>query len=96
MGDMFNIFNKKYKSIVRLANKKRDAKCWDEASKLYGQAISLIGLNKDSFRYLVQQGNCLKEAGKFDQSLEVYQKASNISDDDSDLHLQMGHRGFLL
>lgn len=91
MGDMFNIFNKKYKSIVRLANKKRDAKCWDEASKLYGQAISLMGLNKDSFRYLVQQGNCLKEAGKFDQSLEVYQKASNISDDDSDLHLQMGH-----
>lgn len=33
----------------------------------------------------------MKEAGKFDQSLEVYQKASNISDDDSDLHLQMGH-----
>lgn len=88
---MFKVFTKKHKAIARLANQKRDAQEWGEASELYKQVVSIVGHNREGFRYLVQQGNCLKEAGKPEESLVSYQTAAKIFDDDSDLHLQMGH-----
>lgn len=83
--------NTRVTTLTREADKQRDLRHWGEAAELYGKALNLLGNHKNRFRFLVQRGNCLKEAGEFDAALDAYDEALAINKSDSDLHLQRGH-----
>jgi len=83
--------NTRVTTLTREADKQRDLRNWVEAAELYGKALDLLGNHKNRFRFLVQRGNCLKEAGEFDGALVAYDEAQVVNKSDSDLHLQRGH-----
>lgn len=82
---------KRFSDLARQADKKRDQHEWSEASHLYEQYLGKVGYNQNSFNYVVQLGNCLKEAGQLEQSLAVYDIALSINKNNADLYIQRGH-----
>jgi len=80
-----------FRKLTRQADSMRDAKNWQAAADLYGAAIAREGNSRKTFRYMIQRGNCLKEAGDYDGALESYNCALKINKEDSDLFLQRGH-----
>lgn len=66
----------------------RDKGRWREAAGFYEQGLAK---SSDSFPYLVQLGNVLKEAGDLETARQAYERALAIDGLDADLHLQIGH-----
>lgn len=64
----------------------RDRCRWNDAAESY-----TLGLNycPETFAYLVQLGNCLKEAERFEEGEKAYRRALAIKPDDRDAHLQI-------
>lgn len=91
----FNLYNKlnllSKINFARSANEQRDCGNWNAAADLYAQFLDAVGRNKLTFGYIVQLGNCLKEARRFDEALAAYDSALKINDRNSDLYLQRGH-----
>lgn len=81
----------KSRSITRQADNERDAKNWSEAAALYAQALEIVGWNKRSIGFVIQLGNCLKEAGRLQDAMTAYDSALKINANNADLHLQRGH-----
>lgn len=82
---------KRFSELARQADQKRDQCQWSEASHFYEQYLGKVGYDIKSYNYIVQLGNCLKEAGHLEPSLAVYDVALSIKQDNSDIHLQRGH-----
>lgn len=61
------------RSIIRIANTKRNAAYWKQAGNLYRFALLIVPERHD---VAVQAGNCFKEAGCYDLALEHYNKAT--------------------
>lgn len=61
------------RSIIRMANAKRNAAYWKQAGNLYRFALFVVPERHD---VAVQAGNCFKEAGCYDLALEFYGKAT--------------------
>jgi len=80
-----------FRKLTRQADSMRDAKNWQAAADLYGAAIAREGHSRKTFRYMIQRGNCLKEAGNYDEALKSYEQARKFYTQDSDLNLQIGH-----
>ena len=64
----------------------RDRGLWNEAAESYCAGLSY---HPGAFPYLVQLGNCLKEAGRYEDSEKAYQQALAIVPNDQDAHLQI-------
>jgi len=77
--------------LARAAGQERDRGNWATAATLYADFLAVAGRNPATFRYIVQLGNCLKEAGRFGEALAAYDDALKINRRNSDLHLQRGH-----
>jgi len=88
---IFFLSSAQTKKIRQAADTQRDLKNWDNAIELYEKYISALGQSDRTFPFLVQLGNCLKEAGRFEDALNAYHRAQKINKTDSDLHLQIGH-----
>lgn len=56
--------------ITAAADRARDRRAWERAARLYGWALRWAPYRED---LAVQAGNCLKEAGRFDQALAAYE-----------------------
>ena len=69
------------------ADELRDHGWWNDAAAEYAQGLAL---QPRLFGYLVQRGNCLKEAERFAESEQVYHAALELEPEDRDLHLQLG------
>lgn len=80
-----------------LGDRERDRENWHQAAEAYARYLDA---NPKDFGIHVQRGNCLKEAGSFDEALQCYQTAKELQPNDADLHVQLGHlaklRGRLL
>lgn len=63
----------------------RDRQQWDEAAQAYARGLRF----RRSFAHLVQQGNCLKEALRLEESEAAYRAALALRPDDQDAHLQL-------
>lgn len=91
----FNLYNKlnllSKINFARNANEERDNGNWNAAADLYAKLLDSVGRNMLTFGYVVQLGNCLKEAKRYDEALAAYDDALRINDRNSDLHLQRGH-----
>lgn len=66
----------------------RDAHRWIDAAKSYLHHLEAYSTD---FSIWVQAGNCLKEAGAYDQALAAYWRAVALDEDDADVFLQLGH-----
>ncbi|MFT9090261.1 MAG: glycosyltransferase [Gluconacetobacter sp.] len=88
---MVNFFPSQRKTLALAAASARDSGQWKKAATLYTDYLNRYGLGQKTFGYGVQLGNCLKEAGAFDEALLAYDNALKIRPDNADLHLQRGH-----
>lgn len=79
------------RALTREADQQRDQRNWNRAAELYQEFLDSVGYNFLTFGYVVQLGNCLKEAGRLEEALAAYDQAIRINSDNSDLHLQRGH-----
>jgi len=66
----------------------RDRRDWDEAERWYAQHLET---NPQDFAIWVQLGNCRKELGDYTGSLDAYDRAGRLDEQDPDIHLQKGH-----
>jgi glycosyltransferase involved in cell wall biosynthesis len=64
----------------------RDRSWWNDAAESYSAGLAYYPA---AFAYLVQLGNCLKEAKRYDASEEAYQRALAMRPNDQDAHLQI-------
>jgi glycosyltransferase involved in cell wall biosynthesis len=69
------------------ADKLRDRQWWNDAADAYAEGLVF---HPGSSAHLVQLGNCLKEAKRFEESEAAYQRALSLRPDDQDAHLQIG------
>ena len=69
------------------ANVLRDRMCWNDAAVAYAQGLEHA---PHAFAQLVQWGNCLKEAKRFEEGAVAYQRALALEPDNQDAHLQIG------
>ena len=60
---------------------------WNDAADAYAEGLKF---HPGATAYLIQLGNCLKEAKRYDESEAAYQRALSIQPDDRDAHLQAG------
>ena len=74
-----------------LADRERDRGHWAAAADLYAGFLATAGRHAATFGHVVQLGNCLKEAGRYDEALAAYDDAARIDARNADLHLQRGH-----
>ncbi len=77
--------------LVRAADRERDCGNYGAAADLYGAFLETAGRNSLTFRVIVQLGNCLKDAGRYDDALAAYYDAARIQPRNADLQLQRGH-----
>lgn len=76
---------------TKVADRERDSGNWAAAAAHYAEFLASAGRNSRTFGYIVQLGNCLKEAGRYDEALAAYDDAVKINGRNADLHLQRGH-----
>ncbi|MFT8643606.1 glycosyltransferase [Gluconacetobacter sp.] len=84
-------FSPERKTLALAAASARDAREWEKAASLYKEYLDRYGLSRKTFGYIVQWGNCLKEAQAFDEAMRAYDAAVKIKPDNADVHLQRGH-----
>lgn len=77
--------------LAKAANRERDQGHWAAAADLYAAFLAAAGRNRLTFGHVVQLGNCLKEAGRFEEALAAYDDAVRIDSRNADVHLQRGH-----
>ena len=77
--------------LAKAANRERDQGNWGAAAELFADFLAAAGRNRLTFGHVVQLGNCLKEAGRFDEALAAYDDAVRIEASNADVHLQRGH-----
>lgn len=77
--------------LTKAADQERDRGNWNAAANLYAKFLESAGRNSVTFGYVVQLGNCLKEAERYDEALAAYDDAVKINGHNADLHLQRGH-----
>ncbi len=70
-----------------LGDEMRDRAWWNDAATAYAEGLAI---EPRAFPYLVQMGNCLKEAMRFKESEDTYQRALALRPDDRDANLQLG------
>src|SRR5438128_141783 len=75
-------------SLIARADRARDARDWQSAARLYGEALAASPERPDIW---VQYGHALKESGRRDEAEQAYRKSLAISADEADTHLQLGH-----
>lgn len=80
-------------ALLAAADQSRAAADWDEAARLYA---AVIRLRPDAWPLMVQEGHCLKEAGRTHEALACYLAAEVLAPEDADLQLQIGHAQKLL
>lgn len=73
------------KHFVR-GDQMRDRGWWNDAAEAYAAGLNYYPA---AFPYLVQLGNCLKEAEKYEESEKAYQQALAMKPGDRDAHLQI-------
>ncbi|WP_133258742.1 glycosyltransferase family 4 protein [Novacetimonas cocois] len=78
-------------ALLQAARAEKKAGRWSKAAELYQDYLSKAGRNARTFRHIVQLGNCLKDAGHYDEALAAYNDAEKIDNKNSDLYLQRGH-----
>lgn len=64
----------------------RDRGWWNDAADAYAAGLNY---HPAAFQYLVQLGNCLKEAERYEESEKAYQQALAMKPNDQDAHLQI-------
>lgn len=74
-------------ALFRRADDLRDRAWWNDAASAYNKGLLI---EPRAFAYLVQLGNCLKEAERYEESEAAYQRALSLRPDDRDLNLQLG------
>lgn len=77
--------------IAKAADQARDRGDLATAARLYTEFLDTAGRNIMTFGHIVQLGNCLKDAGRYEEALAAYDDAVRIDGRNSDLHLQRGH-----
>lgn len=75
-------------ALLAVADAHRALGAWEEAAGLYARVVTL---RPDAWSLIVQEGHCLKEAGRVAAALERYKAALELAPEDADLHLQLGH-----
>ena len=73
---------------LREADRLRDARCFAEAARAYGEILTQAPERAD---LRVQLGNMLKDSGRPKAAVEAYRSALGSRPDDPDTHLQLGH-----
>lgn len=73
------------KHFVR-GDQMRDRGWWNDAAEAYAAGLNYYPA---AFPYLVQLGNCLKEAERYEESEKAYQQALAMKPGDRDAHLQI-------
>jgi len=73
------------KHFVR-GDEMRDRGWWNDAAEAYAAGLNYYPA---AFPYLVQLGNCLKEAERYEESEKAYQQALAMKPNDRDAHLQI-------
>jgi glycosyltransferase involved in cell wall biosynthesis/predicted TPR repeat methyltransferase len=76
-----------------VADRHRAARDWLAAAAAYRQFAEL---RPDAWQIMIQEGHCLKEAGKVQEALARYRDAEIQAPADADLQLQIGHAVKLL
>lgn len=77
--------------LAKAADLQRDRGNWAAAADLYSGFLDTAGRTSTTFGYIVQLGNCLKEAERYEEALAAYNDAARIDARDADLQLQRGH-----
>jgi tetratricopeptide (TPR) repeat protein len=75
-------------SLLVLADGHRAARDWLAAAEAYRQFVTL---RPDAWSIMIQEGHCLKEAGRVAEALARYRDAEAQAPEDSDLQVQIGH-----
>jgi len=75
-------------ALLQLADRQRQARDFLAAAESYR---AFTELRPDAWGIRVQQGHCLKEAGRVAEALSCYRDAEAAAPDDADLQLQIGH-----
>ncbi|WP_281649918.1 glycosyltransferase [Novacetimonas hansenii] len=88
---MKNPFGGRNAELIRAARLEKKAGNWSKAADIYLELLSNAGRNTRTFKHIVQLGNCLKDAGRYEEALAAYNDAENINGNNSDLYLQRGH-----
>ena len=73
---------------VRLGNRARDRRRWEEAAGHYRKALAV---EPDRMAIWVQYGHALKEAGDLAGGENAYRRALALAPEIADTHLQLGH-----
>jgi len=79
---------KPIRTLVRDANRLRDAKEWAQAAALYEAYLENVPGRADIW---VQLGNMRKELAQYDDARDAYERALEIDDTRGDTYLQLGH-----
>lgn len=79
--------------LLAAADSRRDQGAWLQAAQFYARVVLL---RPEAWPLRVQEGHCLKEAGKVEAALDRYRDAERQAPEDADLQLQIGHAHKLL
>lgn len=79
--------------LLATADSRRDQGAWLQAAQFYARVVSL---RPEAWPLKVQEGHCLKEAGRVEAALGRYLDAERQAPEDADLQLQIGHAHKLL
>lgn len=79
--------------LLATADRRRDQGAWLQAAQFYARVVLL---RPEAWPLRVQEGHCLKEAGKAEEALDRYRDAERQAPEDADLQLQIGHAHKLL
>jgi ADP-heptose:LPS heptosyltransferase len=77
-----------FRYLVKRADAARDARRFDAAAALFGEALRL---RPDHQGVRIQYAHMLKETGQLDQAEQHYTEAQRLRPEDADLALQLGH-----
>lgn len=79
--------------LLATADGLRNQGAWLQAAQFYARVVAL---RPEAWPLRVQEGHCLKEAGKVEPALDRYLDAERQAPEDADLQLQIGHAHKLL
>jgi glycosyltransferase involved in cell wall biosynthesis len=83
-----DIFPSDPEQLLRVADSHRAARNFLAAAEAYRQ---FVARRPDHWSIIVQEGHCLKEAGRVAEALARYRDAEALAPEDADLQLQIGH-----
>lgn len=72
----------------KAADEAREAGLWDEAARLYAQALEGDEAN---LAMQIQHGHALKECGRYLEAEAAYRRALGLAPRDPEIHLHLGH-----